>query len=324
MRYVFFGTPGFAAIILEKLIEAGMPPALVVCNPDKPAGRKKIITPPPVKKLLIEKFKDLKIGILQPESLKNFQFGEVRPPDINVNLGRPNLQKFDFCVVAAYGKIIPKSVLDTSPAKFIGVHPSLLPKYRGATPIQSAILAGDEVTGVTLYLMDDQVDHGPILVQQELEILNSNFETLNRKLAEMAGDLLVDFLNQFREVQSPHELQSIFGRLNLRPQNDKEATYTKKFCDEDGFVDLEKDDIAAIERKIRALNPEPGVWTYAKTLRQFWEVRPPNIAVNLGRSNLHEYKRVKILEAEVVDGKLKLKKVQFEGKKPQTINGIVR
>jgi len=281
MRYAFFGTPEFAAIILEKLIKAGLTPALVVCNPDRPAGRKKIITPPPTK-VLAEKYG---ITVWQPEGLKIE----------NWKLEIDKLGNIDLCVVAAYSKIIPKSVLDTAPHKFVGVHPSLLPKYRGATPIQSVILNGEEITGVTLFLMDEQVDHGPILAQREFSIFNFQFSTLQQKLAELVGDMLVETLPKFTK-----------GEYTLKPQNDKEATYTKKFKDDDAYVDLAalqaamraeprpfgREKAVEIERKVRALNPEPGVWTFQNN------------------------KRMKILEAELIDGKLKLKKIQFEGKKP--------
>lgn len=267
-KYVFFGTPDFAAVILEKLIEAGFVPATVVCNPDRPVGRKKIITPPP-SRVVAEKNS---IKVLQPIH-----------PDPADFAG----ENFDLFVVAAYARIIPQKLLTTPRLGTIGVHPSLLPKYRGTTPIQNAILNGEKVTGVTLYLMDGQIDHGPILMQKALENYESgimNYETLHDKLAELAGDLLIETLPKF-----------VKGEYTLKPQNDKEATYTRKFKNDDGYVDLTKDDPVIIERKVRALNPEPGVWTFQND------------------------KRMKILEAELKDGKLVLKKIQFEGKKSQEV-----
>jgi len=281
MRYVFFGTPEFAAIILEKLIGAGLIPAFVVCNPDRPAGRKKILTPPPVKQRIMNYESGIrnKIKILQPEKLdKDF---------LNSLFLIHNSSPFDFFVVAAYGKIIPQKLLEIPRRGTIGVHPSLLPKYRGATPIQTAILNGEDITGVTLFLMDEQIDHGPVLAQRTLEngeLGMMNYETLHDKLAELAGNMLVETIPKYLK-----------GEYTLHPQNDKDATYTKKFKDDDAFVDLEKDDPILIERKVRALNPEPGVWTFQNN------------------------KRMKILEAELIDGKIKLKKIQFEGKKPQLI-----
>jgi len=273
MTYLFFGTPEFAAIILEKLISAGFLPRAVVCNPDKPVGRKKIITPPPVKQLIAERKEQ--IVILQPEKLDSslkFQVSSLNP---------------DFFVVAAYSKILPKEILNIPKLGSIGVHPSLLPKYRGPTPIQTAILNGETETGVTLYLMDEKVDHGPILAKRELEFPISNFQfpILLKKLAELGGDLLIETLPKF-----------LRGEIKPLAQNETQATYTKKFTAEDGFVDLEKDEPALIERKIRAFNPEPGVWT------------------------IKNGKRMKILEAQIIDKRLVLKKIQVEGKKPVVTN----
>ncbi|MDP2598520.1 MAG: methionyl-tRNA formyltransferase, partial [Candidatus Liptonbacteria bacterium] len=165
-KYVFFGTPEFAAIVLDKLISAGFPPSAVVCNPDRPVGRKKIITPPATKSQIMvrgSRFMD-EIKILQPEKLDSgfeHQISNIKP---------------EFGIVAAYAKIIPKNIIELFPKGVIGVHPSLLPKYRGASPIQSAILDGEKEAGVTLYLLDEKMDHGPILEQRELEFPISNFQ----------------------------------------------------------------------------------------------------------------------------------------------------
>lgn len=290
MNYVFFGTPEFAAIILEKLIKAGLTPTAVVCNPDKPIGRKKIITPPPTK-TTAEKYN---IKVYQPIKLeiKNWE-SEIRGAD--------------FGIVTAYGKIIPKKIIDTFPKGLIGVHPSLLPKYRGAAPIQNVILNGEKETGISLFLIDEQMDHGPVLEVRKQKIENNdNYESLHDKLAALAGNTLIEIIPKFLK-----------GEYILKPQNDKQATYTKKITIDDAYVDLEKDDPALIERKIRALNPEPGVWTYTKTLRRYWEVQPPKADINAEMSDL---RRVKILEAVLTpDGRLKLGKIQFEGKKPQLV-----
>lgn len=282
MKYIFFGTPEFAAIILEKLINAGFIPEAVVCNPDKPVGRKKIVTPPPTK-ILAEKYN---ISVLQPESL------EIR----NWKLEIDKLSGVDLAIVASYGKIIPKTILDSLPAKFIGIHPSLLPKYRGPSPIQNAILNGDKETGVSLYLMDEKVDHGAILATIRLPIAtNDNYELLMKKLAGLSAQLLIETLPKF-----------VKNEIAPRPQDNNQATFTKKFVTEDGYIKPEDLETAQqqggeisleIDRKIRALNPEPGTYT----------INPP----------AGENKRMKILEAVLThENKLKLKKIQFEGKKP--------
>lgn len=288
MKYIFFGTPEFAAIILEKLIEAGFIPEAVICNPDKPAGRKKIITPPPVKQLLVEKFKDLKIKILQPEKL-------------NLQTLQNDDTLYDFFIVAAYAKIIPKEILGIPRLGTIGVHPSLLPKYRGASPIQSVILNGEAETGTTLYLIDEKVDHGPIFAQQKLEssILNIQYSILSDKLAGLSANLLIE------------NLPDIENKIkSAKMQNESLSTYTKKFTTEDAFVkpeDLEKaqtegGEIATeIKQKIRALNPEPGPWTLQQVQGKL--------------------KRMKLLEAELSNRKLKLIKIQIEGKNPTAFIG---
>ena len=269
MQYAFFGSPEFAAIILEKLINAGIPPAVVVCNPDRPAGRKKTITPPPTK-IIAGKYG---ITILQPEKFEEgikYQISSI---------------KADFFIVAAYAKILPKEIIEIPRLGVIGVHPSLLPKYRGATPIQSAILNGERETGVALFLVDEKVDHGSVIKDCRFKIEDSDTTlTLMKRLAEAGADLLIEMLPKF-----------VDGKIKLQPQNESEATYTKKFVTQDAYVDLAKDNPVIIERKVRAFNPEPGAWT------------------------IRDGKRVKILEAEVIDGKLKLKKIQEAGKKVMVI-----
>jgi len=283
MKYIFFGTPEFATIILEKLIKAELMPEAVICNPDKPVGRKQIITPPPVK-VLAQKYG---LTVYQPkDKTELLEIIKKLQPDV--------------AVVAAFGMLFPKEILDIPKYGFINIHPSLLPKYRGATPIQTAILNGDEETGVSLFLIDEEMDKGKIIANSKLQIANSdNYESLMRKLAELGADLLIKTLPDF-----------VAGKITPLPQDESQATYTKKFKTEDAFVDLAalhlamqgeprpdgREKAIEIDRKIRALNPEPGTWT------------------------LKDDKRMKILEAILTpDSKLKLKKIQFEGKKPQNI-----
>lgn len=294
MKYIFFGSPEFATIILEKLINAGFIPEAVVCNPDRPIGRKKIITPPPVKLSIMNKVESIKkrIKIIQPENLQELL--KIKPLLLTTNP--------DILIVAAYSKIIPKEILEIPRLGTIGIHPSLLPKYRGASPIQAAILNDDEETGTTLYLMDEKMDHGPILAQQKLEfsIFNFQFSILLKKLAELSVDLLIDFLQKLEPINNQ---QLVISNL-AKPQNEFLATYTKKFQTEDAFIkseDLEKaekegGEIAnEIDRKIRAFYPEPGAYTFINN------------------------KRTKLLEAKIIDNKLKLIKIQTEGKTPITL-----
>ncbi len=332
MKYLFFGSPEFAAVILEKLIAAGYVPAAVVCNPDRPIGRKKVITPPPVKRAALDHNNDhdndKQIIILQPEKLDDGFRSRLSDlfPELVEGLPTEKSEHYPStssgnnvltAIVAAYAKIIPKSVLDLFPKGVIGVHPSLLPKYRGATPIQSVILGGEETTGVTLYLLDEKLDHGPILAQQKFEIRNSKFEILVKELAELGSGLLVETLPKF-----------IAESIKPVAQNETEATYTKKFTSEDAFVAQEMLDAALngdkkkaieISRKIRALNPEPGAWT----LRPLRPASPKTASRGGQAQGIKAQgkppQRVKLLEADVKDGKLVLKKIQFEGKKPEAI-----
>lgn len=275
MNYVFFGTPRFAEIILEKLIDADMVPTALVCNPDRPFGRKKIITPPPTKQLIIDK--KASTAIFQPENLDEAFIQKLK--DL----------KPDFFVVAAYAKIIPDSILSMPRLGTLGTHPSLLPRYRGASPIQSVILAGQTVTGSTIYQMDARMDHGPIYIQRSiaLEPLNTTYLELEKQLAELSGELLVSFIPEL-----------LAGTLKPPAQNENLATFTKKFETQDGFIDITSLEAAQngdaqkaelIVRTINALNPEPGVWT------------------------MKDGKRLKLLGATITNGALILTKTQVEG-----------
>ncbi len=276
MNYVFFGTPAFASTVLRKLLTAGFAPRAVVCAPDKPTGRKQIITPPPVK-VEIQKA-GVETEILQPEIIDALFLDKLRE------------LKADFYVVAAYAKILSQNLIDIPSMGVIGVHPSLLPRFRGASPIQSVILEGEKETGVTLFLIDEKVDHGPIISFSRLEVGDKNYETLMNELAEISGELLVETLPKFMNKE-----------IAAVPQNHDLASYTKKFVTEDAYIKPEKletalggnlEEAVKIERMVRALNPEPGVWSDRDGIR------------------------TKILEAKIVDNRLKLTKIQEAGKTP--------
>lgn len=277
MKYVFFGSPEFAKIILEKLIDSGYAPVAVVCNPDRPVGRKKVVTPPPVK-ISAEKYG---VKVYQPENLL------VLHPSLLA-------LKPDLFIVAAYSKIIKKEILDIPKLGTIGIHPSLLPKYRGSSPIQSALLNGETETGVTLYLIDEKIDNGPILANEKFGVKNYNYAELENKLANLGADLLIETLPEF-----------LSEKIKPQKQDHSQATFTKKILTQDAFIEnfdlkeaLDKGGDVAIEiyNKIRALNPEPGTWT------------------------IQDGKRMKILNAMLgPENKLKLKTIQFESKRPQNI-----
>jgi methionyl-tRNA formyltransferase len=276
MKFVFFGTPRFASIVIGRLIEKGFPPVAVVTNPDRPIGRKKIVTPPPVKKTCLKI--NPHIPILQPEKLDENFLIKIR--EINA----------DFFLIAAYGKILPKELLEIPRLGTIGVHPSLLPYLRGATPIQSAILSGLSKTGISLFLVDKKMDHGPIISQEKLDIhSHDNAESLSDRLAILGADMVASLIPEIKN-------------MNLTEQDESEATFTGKISTDDAYIEPEelkkaeegnKEFAEMIDRKIRAYSPEPGAWT------------------------IRDNKRVKLLDAELKnDGSLKLKSIQVEGKKP--------
>jgi len=284
MRFIYFGSFHLSADILELLVAGGFMPSAVVCSPDRPAGRKQIITAPAIKQLILEKGWDIKI--LQPEKLEienlKLKIGEV-----------------DLAIVMGYPKIIPQEIIDMPRLGTIGVHPSLLPKYRGASPIQTAILHGEIETGVTLYQMDAKMDHGQIIANIKLQIANEETNAgLEKKLAGVAAELLIETLPKFiaREI-TPHE------------QDHSQATFTKKFTTAEGEVDMDKttynkkleteNEDRKVYNMIRAFNPEPSVWT----------MNFPG----------YEGKRVKLLEAQIANGKLQIVKILPEGKKPLRI-----
>lgn len=279
MKFIYFGSFHISAGILEFLMSAGLVPAAVVCNPDKPAGRDKILTPPAIKQLIIDK--GWTIPLLQPE----------KPVEILAELKKINA---DFFVVMGYPKILPMEIISLPRLGTIGVHPSRLPWYRGPSPIQSAVLAGETTSAVTLYLMDEGVDHGPILSVQEFPIATDGTNaSVEKKVIPIAGTLLARTLPQFYN-----------GEITARPQNEADAQHmTKKFTSADGEVNIAKDDAIYIYRRIAALNPEPGVWT-----RQF-----PG----------HEGRRVKLLSAKAHDGIVTVTEMQVEGKKPAACNLIL-
>ncbi|MFA5052489.1 MAG: methionyl-tRNA formyltransferase [Parcubacteria group bacterium] len=276
MNFVFFGTPRFAAIVLGRLIEGGLSPLAIVTNPDRPVGRKKVITSPAAK--ITSQKLNPRIPVLQPEKINEEFLARLR--EFNA----------DFFLVAAYGKILPKELIDIPRYGTIGVHPSLLPKLRGTTPIQSAILNGLKETGATLYLIDEKMDHGPIILSRSLVIHSEdNTESLGDRLAILGSDMVKEII------------PSISSSLKLESQKETEATFTKKITTDDAYVspkELESAEAGEndlpniIERKIRAYTPEPGCWT------------------------VKNGKRVKLLDAEIIESKLIIKSIQVEGKKP--------
>jgi len=235
-HFAYFGSPLFSKIVLEALLDSGHVPNVLVCNPDKEVGRKKILTSPLTKQLVQEK--GLNTRIIQPAiKAKLSEYVDV-------------FSDCDYAIIAAYSKIIPESVLKCFSKGVIGVHPSLLPLYRGPSPIQSAILNGEKKTGITLFLTDKETDHGDIIAQETISLTGEeNYLELEERLARSAGVLLAKKLPLF-----------LTERMPPISQDHSKATFTKKFETKDGFLDLNKDSPEKISATIRALTPEPGAF----------------------------------------------------------------
>ena len=231
-QIIFMGSPEFALPTLRVLADH-YPVVGVVTQPDRPAGRGRTLTPPPVKVLAEE----LGLRVIQPASL--------RDPGTMAKLRD---WKPDIFIVAAFGQILRAEVLDLSPYGSLNVHASLLPRWRGAAPIQAAILHGDEQTGVTIMKMDTGIDTGPLLSQQVVPIQSEDTAgTLSLKLAQRGADLLIDTLPAY-----------LSGDLQPQPQQG-DHTYAPMLKKSDGRLDFTQS-AAALERKIRAYDPWPGTF----------------------------------------------------------------
>lgn len=234
---VFMGSPQFALPTLQALAQDYRVVG-VVTQPDRPAGRGRDLTPPPVKLLAVE----LGIPVDQP--------GRLRHPDAIAQL--QNWQP-DFIVVAAFGQILPSQVLDLPPHGCLNVHASLLPRWRGAAPIQAAILHGDEQTGVTIMQMDPGLDTGPILSQRATPIQPEDTSgSLSQRLAQLGADLLIDTLPGY-----------LRDEITPQPQDDSQATLAPMLLKSAGQLDFNQPALH-LARQVRALSPWPGAYTHWK------------------------------------------------------------
>lgn len=229
---VFFGTDEFSVIVLNELMEAGLTPSLIVTAPDTEKGRGRTLSSPPVKEWALAHH----VPFCQPRSLKEI------PAELSE-------QRWELGLVASYGKIIPQAVLDLFTHGVLNVHPSLLPKHRGPSPIETSILEGDTETGVSIMLVDAEVDHGPILAQEKVTLSpDSYYPDLAVTLGSCGGALLARCIPQWIE-----------GRISAKEQDHTQATFTKKIESGDGLIKL-SDDIHTNYRKIRAFLPWPKAY----------------------------------------------------------------
>jgi len=297
------GTPEFALPVLEKLINSDYKPVAVFCAPDKPVGRQQILTPPLTKVLAQEN----NIPVFQPANSHEL---------VDIIKSLP----CDIIITAAYGLIFPKEVLDVPQYGCLNIHPSLLPKYRGASPIQSVILNGDGETGVTIYKMDEKVDHGPILANDKWQMTNGKITTpeLSNILADLGAKLLLEILPQW-----------LSSKIQPVPQDNSLATYTKIIKKENGQIDWQKS-AKEIEQKIRAYTPWPGAHTMLTDYRlpatgkiKIIEADTAEKTTNkqIGEVFLNENTE---LAVQCGQGYLVIKNLQLEGSKPLEASDFLR
>ncbi len=300
MKIVFMGTPDFAAGALKALIDAGHELLLVVTQPDRPKGRSDKLIPSPVKEVAV----DNNIEVFQPLKIKT--------PESVAKLSEYSA---DIFVVAAFGQIISQEILDMPKYGCVNIHASLLPKYRGASPIQRVILDGEEKTGVTIMQMDAGIDTGDMLYKIETSISEDDtFETLHDRLTEIGKKAIVEALTLLEK-----------GGLKREKQDDSQSSYAKLIKKEMGKIDFSKS-ADEIHRLIRAFNPWPSAYTFlgGKQLK-IWSAKPVR-----NEEKIRELFGKKVTVGEVVEitrdsftvaageGFLTVTELQPEGKKKMT------
>jgi len=288
---IFAGTPDFAVASLAALVESGVTPIAVLTQPDRPAGRGKRLSASPVKQFAEE----LGIPVLQPKTLR----------DAGVVAELEALQP-DLIVVAAYGLLLPQRVLDIPRAGCLNVHASLLPRWRGAAPIQAAILAGDKKTGVCLMSMEAGLDTGPVYSSDAIQV--SDGETageLHDRLAKLGGQALA---RHVKEIAS--------GELEAIAQDDNRATYAGKIETADAAINWQRS-AREIERQVRAFNPVPGAWFMLGDERiKCWQAKP-TAGVDAPAGTVVAATKEGIVVA-CGDGALRIESLQRPGKRTVT------
>lgn len=298
MKLVFCGTPQFAVPNLERLVAAGHDVQLVVTQPDRPQGRGMEVTAPQVKQSALR----LGLPVTQPEKIKNNDEFRARLAAIQP----------DAIIVVGYGRIIPGWMLHLPPYGNINVHASLLPKYRGAAPIQWAIANGETITGVTTMKIDQGLDTGDILLKRTMEIrFEDTAVTLAPRLAQLGADLLVETLEELQQ-----------GTVTPVPQDDSQATLAPILKKEDGLVDFSRS-ATEIHNRLRGFQPWPGAYTRfrGKNLK-IVSARVAEAAPGLGGGELH-VSSDKLLAGCGEGSTLALLQVQPEGKKAMSARDFI-
>jgi len=236
-KIIFFGSAEFSVPILEILLQ-NKAVEVVISTPPRPVGRKQIVAPSPVSQVATQN----QVPILEPEDLNDEKFLD------QIKKMRP-----DLFLVAAYGKILPKALLEIPAAGAINIHGSLLPKYRGSSPLQAAILNGDKETGITFILMDEKVDHGPILVKKKMKIKkNCTYSELSKDMSFLATKTTLLVINDF-----------LNKKIKPLPQNEEDASYVKTIKKEDGHIDFNSP-AKKILQQINAFEKWPGSYAFWK------------------------------------------------------------
>lgn len=293
MNVIYMGTPDFAVPALEMLAKSSHTVTAVFTQPDKPQGRKMIMTPPDVK-VCAEK---LGIPVYQPQSMKSEEALEI------INKYNP-----DVIVVAAYGKLLPKSVLDAPKYGCVNIHGSLLPKYRGAAPIQQSVLNGDKITGVTTMLMDVGLDTGDILLTTETKIgENETSGELFDRLAVMGGDLILETLTALEN-----------GSVTPKKQDESKATHTSKISKALCPIDFSKS-AQDVHNQVRGLSPWPVATT--KISGKNVKIHSTRLANKGGRAG--EIISVKPLVIACGENSVEIAEIQPEGKKRMSGDAFV-
>ncbi len=291
MRIVFMGTPDFAAGALEALIKAGHEIAAVVTQPDKAKGRSKEPIPSPVKVCALKH----DIPVLQPKRIKTPEAVE-------------ELRSYgaDIFIVAAYGQILSQEILDMPPLGSLNIHGSLLPKYRGASPIQRAIIDGEEKTGITIMQMDAGIDTGDMLYKKETKIgPEDDFETLHDRLTLLGGEAVVEALTLLEQ-----------GKLKPEKQDESQSCYAPLISKEMGVIDFSRPAIS-IDRLIRGMTPWPSAYTGLRGKQlKIWKAVPEtqrDVSGHVPGEILSVEKDSVIVAAG--EGAIRLLELQIEGKK---------
>ncbi len=275
LRYAFFGTGALAESVLATLVRHGYVPTLIVTKPDAPAGRHMVMTSPHIKT-----WADLKgIPVFQPSSLK--ELSQDSPL---------HTQPFDLFIVASYGKIIPEAILNIPKKGVLNVHPSLLPLYRGPSPIQSALLDGAITMGLSIMKLDAEMDHGPILVQTAMSIdPQATANTLEVTCGQLGGDMLVQVIPPYMD-----------GTLIPKEQDHSKATLCKKIEKELGEITLTTR-ADEVQRKFRALTPWPGIYFFIEHGNK--KIRVKVTKVNLLLSGTDTLVASDVIEKIIPEGK---------------------